>query len=88
MKADDMNKWSMVAAHHCSLVAVYHQMTNARSDRWHHFAGDPLFGKIAESNCRNAGQHHATREKRPRRTILSSSFMERFLRYLGWHRRN
>ena len=80
MKADDMNK--------CSMIAAYHQMTNARSEQWHHFAGDPLLGEIAEGNGRSTGRHDAARETRRRQTILSRSHKDQSLHYLGWRTHN
>ena len=74
MKADDMNK--------CSMITAFHQMTNARSDRWHNFAGDPLFGKIAEGKCQNSDQHSGASENQPRLTVLSRSLKDHIRRYL------
>ena len=80
MNADDMTN--------CSMIAAYHQMTNARSGRWHHFAGDPLFGRIARGNCQDAVPYHATRERRPHRAIPAILLFDRVLRFFGWRRPN
>lgn len=78
MNADDMTR--------CSMIAAYHQMTNARSGRWHHFAGDPLFGEIAEGNNRNAVPHHATHARPPHQGTSVKRLFDRILGYSGRRR--
>ncbi len=80
MKAEDMTT--------CSMIATYHQMTNARSDRWDHFHGDPLFGQIAGGDCQDAVWHHPASEKRPRRAVPAIRLIDHVLRFFGRHRPN
>ena len=80
MNADDMT--------HCSMIAAYHQMTNARSGRWHHFDGDPLFGRIAGDNCQDAVRHHPASERQPYRAIPALPRFGRVLHIFGLHRPN
>ena len=73
---------------HCSMVAVYHQMTNARSGRWHHFAGDPLFGRIAGGNVQETVPHHATRNLRSHRAMLAPLLFDGLRRLFKWRHPN
>ena len=80
MNADDMTK--------CSMIASYHQMTNARSGLWHHFHGDPLFGKIAGGNCRDAVPENPASAQEAHRAIPETPRLDRFLRLIGWRHRS
>ena len=80
MNAHDMTK--------CSMIAAYHQMTNARSGRWHCFHDDPLFGRIAEGNSQDAMPDHPAGEKQHRRAISAIRCFHRALRFVGWRQPN
>ncbi len=77
MKADDMTK--------CSMIASYHQMTNARSGLWHHFHGDPLFGQVAGGNSRDDMADHPAGEPEPEQPGSEVGPFDRILRLIGWH---
>ena len=80
MNADEMNK--------CSMIASFHQMTNARAGLWHHFHGDPLFGRIAGGSCRNAMPDHAASEQEAHRAMPQAQRFDRVLRRIGWRHRS
>lgn len=70
----------------CSMIAAYHQMSNARSDSWHHFEGDPLFGGSAKANSSDAAQKSSISERRPHRSTLAVKMIYDVLRLVGWKR--